>query len=528
MLDPGVTLGGRYELVDLIARGGMGEVWRADDLVLGRRVAVKALLPALAGEAGFTARFRAEARAMAALSHPGIVEIYDYGHADGVAYLVMQFVEGESLRALVDRDGALAPHRAMGLLAQAADAIHAAHRQGIVHRDVKPSNLLLRPDGRLALTDFGIARMVAGDRLTAADEILGTSSYLAPEQVTGAEVGPATDVYALGVVAYELVTGERPFTADTPLAVALQHVNDDPPALPADVPRPVRALIMRALAKEPDDRWPSAAALAQASRSAAHATRTAARAAATPAVSPGPEDTSAEAAPAADRPPTRKGTAPSGAATSRPPGTVAQAGAAAAAPAGDRRREGVPPPGHRRAPHGAPLRNRRLLAGAAAVLLLLVAALAYALTPSGGADPSGQDPGAGPSASSGAGTDPTAPTGTGPSGGTGPTPRATVTASSRPLPRPSGARPSPAAPSSPAAPQSPATATRTVPGMYGWREVEVVAELKRLGLIGTITYRATPDQCYAIEQSPAGGTVVAAGSTVDVVIATATDQCKQV
>ncbi|GAA1630104.1 protein kinase [Catellatospora bangladeshensis] len=522
MLDPGVTLGGRYELLDLIARGGMGEVWRADDLVLGRRVAVKALLPALAGEAGFTARFRAEARAMAALSHPGIVEIYDYGHADGVAYLVMQFVEGESLRALVDRDGAVDPHLAMGLLAQAADAIHAAHRQGIVHRDVKPSNLLLRPDGRLALTDFGIARMVAGDRLTAADEILGTSSYLAPEQVTGAEIGPATDVYALGVVAYELVTGDRPFNADTPLAVALQHVNDDPPALPADVPRPVRALIMRALAKEPDERWPSAAALAQASRSAAHATRTAARAAAASAVSPSTENTAA-----ADRPPhKRAAAAPSGSAASRPSRAVAPAGRAAPVPAGERSLADAMPPGHRRPLNAGPFRDRRLLAGAAGVLLLLVAALAYALTPSAGADPSGQDPGTAPSASTG--TDPAAPPGTGPSGSTAPTPRATVTASSRPLPRPSGAHPSPAAPSSPAAPQSPATTTRTVPGMYGWREVEVVAELKRLGLIGTITYRATPDQCHVLEQSPAGGTVVAAGSTVDVVIATATDQCKQV
>jgi serine/threonine-protein kinase len=519
-----VTLGGRYELLDLIARGGMGEVWRADDLVLGRRVAVKALLPALAGEAGFTARFRAEARAMAALSHPGIVEIYDYGHADGVAYLVMQFVEGESLRSLVDRDGALAPHRAMGLLAQAADAIHAAHRQGIVHRDVKPSNLLLRPDGRLALTDFGIARMVAGDRLTAADEILGTSSYLAPEQVTGAEVGPATDVYALGVVAYELVTGRRPFDADTPLAVALKHVNDDPPPLPAAVPRPVRALIMRALAKEPDDRWPSAAALAQASRSAAHATRTAAHAAATPAAAPGTEHTSAEASAEASAA-KRARAASSGAATSRPPRPVAAASAAAA---GDRSPARGTPPGHRRPLNGVPFRDRRLLAGAAGVLLLLVAALAYALTPSAGPDPSGQDPAAAPTVSTGAGTDPAVPPGTGPSGGTASTPRATVTASSRPLPRPSGSHPSPAAPGNPAAPQSPATTTRTVPGMYGGREVEVVAELKRLGLIGTITYRATPDQCYAIEQSPAGGTVVAAGSAVDVVIATATDQCKQV
>ncbi|WP_212830693.1 protein kinase [Catellatospora sp. TT07R-123] len=269
MLDPGMTLGGRYELAALIARGGMGEVWAADDTVLGRRVAVKVLLPNLAADPGFSARFRAEARAMAALSHPGIVEIYDYGQADGIAYLVMQFVEGESLSALVRRGGALERGYALRLMAQAARAIHAAHRQGIVHRDVKPANLLLRADGRLALTDFGIARIVAGDRLTATDEIQGTASYLAPEQVTGEDVGPATDVYALGVVAYELLTGKRPFTGDSPLSVALQHVHDDPPPLPPGIPALARTLVERALAKEPADRWPTAAAFADAAESAA-------------------------------------------------------------------------------------------------------------------------------------------------------------------------------------------------------------------------------------------------------------------
>ncbi|MFD0592764.1 protein kinase [Catellatospora coxensis] len=269
MLDPGLTLGGRYTLQVLIARGGMGEVWRAEDTVLGRRVAVKVLLPNLAVDPGFAARFRAEAQAMAALSDPGIVEIYDYGQADGIAYLVMQFVEGESLLSLVRRVGPLEPARAMRLLARAADAIHAAHLQGIVHRDVKPANLLLRQDGRLALTDFGIARIVAADRLTAAGEIFGTASYLAPEQVTGGDIGPATDVYALGVVAYEMLTQRRPFAGDTPLAVALQHVNEPPPDLPGSVPEPVRAVVMRALAKDPAERWPSAAALSAAASAAA-------------------------------------------------------------------------------------------------------------------------------------------------------------------------------------------------------------------------------------------------------------------
>ncbi|MEV4413063.1 serine/threonine-protein kinase [Catellatospora sp. NPDC049609] len=509
MLDPGMTLGGRYELVDLIARGGMGEVWRADDLVLGRRVAVKALLPNLAADPGFAARFRAEARAMAALSHPGIVEIYDYGHADEVAYLVMQFVEGESLSSLIGRDGALAPGPAMRLLAQAADAIHAAHVRGIVHRDVKPSNLLLRPDGRLALTDFGIARIVAADRLTAADEILGTASYLAPEQVTGDPVGPATDVYALGVVAYELVTGDRPFTGDTPLAVALQHVNDDPPELPPGVPAPVRALIVRALAKEPDHRWPTAAALARAARAAAHAPAeplSATGRSGGGATVPGTSSDEARITSAHGRTP-----APPGGTESGPRGT-----------------KEVPPAGSRALARAglAGTRRRGALAGAAAVLVLAAVA-GYALT--SGTD---QDPPA-------AGSDRPTPTATAAAtdapatGAAAPSatraPRATPTASGRAgTPRPSSTAAANPAATSPAAPASPAASTRKVPGMYGWREVEVTAELKRLGLIGRITYRATPDQCYAIEQTPAGGTVVAPGTTVDVVIATATDICKQV
>jgi serine/threonine-protein kinase len=148
------------------------------------------------------------------------------------------------------------------------EAIEAAHRQGIIHRDVKPANLLLRPDGRVALTDFGIARILAADRLTGADQIVGTSAYLAPEQVIGAEIGPATDVYALGVVAYELLAGGRPFTADTPFGVALKHVHEAPPPLPDSVPEPIRGVVLRAMAKDPAERWPSAAALAHAASTA--------------------------------------------------------------------------------------------------------------------------------------------------------------------------------------------------------------------------------------------------------------------
>jgi serine/threonine protein kinase len=292
MLQAGTTLGGRYVLAQLVARGGMGEVWRADDSLLGRTVAVKILLPSLSGDPGFAARFQAEARAMAALSDPGairstgigaglgpgtgtgnrelagIVEIYDYGQADGMAFLVMQYVDGESLHELLSRAGALPPAQVMSLVAQAGRALQVAHERGIVHRDVKPGNLLIRNDGRLLLTDFGIARMVASDRVTESGVIIGTAAYLSPEQVSGAPTTPATDVYALGVVAYECLTLRRPFEAETPIAVALMHTRDRPPPLRTQIPAEVRAVVMRALAKKPADRWPTARAMADAAQSA--------------------------------------------------------------------------------------------------------------------------------------------------------------------------------------------------------------------------------------------------------------------
>jgi serine/threonine-protein kinase len=255
-------------LRELIARGGMGEVWRAEDPVLSRSVAVKVLLPGLAADPSFAARFQSEARAMAALSDPGIVEVYDYGQTDGVAYLVMPFVDGESLHDLLNRAGPLPPRETMGVVAQAASALQLAHRSGIVHRDVKPGNLLVRADGRIVLTDFGIARAVEAEPVTAAGGLIGTAAYLAPEQISGGRVAPATDVYALGVVAYECLTLTRPFVADSPVGVALMHTRDEPPPLPDTVPLEVRHVVMRALAKDPDQRWPSARAMAEAATDA--------------------------------------------------------------------------------------------------------------------------------------------------------------------------------------------------------------------------------------------------------------------
>ncbi len=268
MLAPGTRLGGRYELREPVARGGMGEVWRADDPVLGRTVAIKVVLPSLSAEPGFAERFRTEARAMAALSDPSIVEVYDYGQVDGISYLVMPFIQGESLHELLNRVGPLAPREAMNVVAQVANALQQAHRSGIVHRDVKPGNLLVRPDGRLMLTDFGIARSVAAEPVTAGG-VVGTAAYLAPEQIAGSPVAPATDLYALGVVAYECLTMTQPFVADSPVGVALKHTHDEPPPLPDAIPTDVQHVVMRALAKDPDQRWPNAHAMAQAATDAA-------------------------------------------------------------------------------------------------------------------------------------------------------------------------------------------------------------------------------------------------------------------
>ncbi|GAA0808463.1 serine/threonine-protein kinase [Spirilliplanes yamanashiensis] len=269
MISPGVSLGGRYRLDERIAGGGMGDVWRGTDEVLGRTVAVKILLPALLDEPGFAERFRGEARTMATVNHPGVVDVYDYGSDQQIAFLVMEYVEGDALSRTLNRVGRLTPARTMALIAQAADALEAAHAKGIVHRDVKPGNLLVRPNGTLVLTDFGIARSALVGQLTMAGAVLGTASYISPEQASGNVATSASDVYALGVVAYQCLSGHRPFDGDTPIEIAMKHVRDSPRPLPADIPPAVRQIVERAMAKEPAARWPSAAALAAVARQAA-------------------------------------------------------------------------------------------------------------------------------------------------------------------------------------------------------------------------------------------------------------------
>ena len=252
-------LADRYRLVERIATGGMGEVWRAQDVLLGRDVAVKTLKEQFVGDPDFRARFRAEARHAGRLGHPGIASVYDFGETDGSAWLVMELVEGEPLSSLLRREGALSVDRTLDLVAQAAAALQAAHEGGVVHRDVKPGNLLVRPDGVLKVTDFGIASATDAVPLTQTGSVVGTAYYLSPEQAAGRTATPASDVYSLGVVAYECLAGRRPFPGDNPVAVALAHLQAPVPPLRAAVPQPVRELVLRALAKDPADRFPGAA-----------------------------------------------------------------------------------------------------------------------------------------------------------------------------------------------------------------------------------------------------------------------------
>jgi serine/threonine protein kinase len=270
----GVLLSGRYRLEQRIAAGGMGEVWRGSDEVLGRPVAVKLLRHAYIGDESLASRFRAEARYAASLSHPGIAQVFDYGEQDtrpggdsgrGGAYLVMELVPGEPLSAILARSGQLSPEVTLDIIGQAACALQAAHASGIVHRDIKPGNLLVTADGRVKITDFGIARAVQAahaGHLTQTGMVMGTAQYVSPEQASGLRVTHASDVYSLGVVAYECLAGAPPFAADALIALALAHVREVPPPLPPSVPPLVCDMVMRMLAKRPEDRPASAQAVA--------------------------------------------------------------------------------------------------------------------------------------------------------------------------------------------------------------------------------------------------------------------------
>jgi serine/threonine-protein kinase len=274
----GSTLGGRYTLVSLIASGGMGDVWEATDDVLQRQVAVKVLRP-MTDDESFLERFRDEARGSAALHHPNIASVFDYGEESGTAYLVMELVPGHTLTELIRRSGGadpalsgvepalcagMPPGEVRSIVGQAALALAAAHESGVVHRDVKPANIIVTPDGQVKLTDFGIARLGDGSGHTATGDVLGTPHYISPEAALGRTATPASDIYALGIVAHEMLTGRRPFDHPMPVATALAQIHDDPPPLPESVPADLRAVVASCLSKDQGERPPSARAVAAA------------------------------------------------------------------------------------------------------------------------------------------------------------------------------------------------------------------------------------------------------------------------
>jgi eukaryotic-like serine/threonine-protein kinase len=257
-------LAGRYRLRRWLAAGGMGQVWQAVDEVLGRPVAVKLLRDEYAQDPSFVRRLRAEARHGAAVTHPGIASVFDYGEvtraagAEPTAFLVMELVDGEPLSSLLAQKGRLGLNRSLEIVGQAAVAVGAAHRVGLVHRDIKPANLLVCPDGTVKVTDFGVALVLGQGQRDQRELMLGTAGYLSPEQAVGQPATAASDLYALGVVAYECLAGRRPFTGEHPIAVCLAHLLQPPPPLPLDVPGEVRGLVAQAMAKQPTRRPPDA------------------------------------------------------------------------------------------------------------------------------------------------------------------------------------------------------------------------------------------------------------------------------
>ncbi|MEN9933840.1 MAG: hypothetical protein RLZZ387_419 [Chloroflexota bacterium] len=266
------VLNNRYELEQKIGEGGMARVYRGRDLRLNRRVAVKVLHPHHASDVGFLQRFHHEAQAAANLHHPAIVDVYDVGQDDGIHYIVMEYVDGSDLKSLIRR-GPLSPEQAIPIAAAAAEGLEAAHRLGMVHRDVKPQNIILGPDGHVKITDFGIAKSGLSTAMTETGVTFGTADYISPEQAQGQQATPRSDVYALGVTLYEMLTGRLPFTGDNSIAVAMQHVSVDPPPPRMFNPRvspQLEALVLRALSKRAEDRPASAREFARLLRGYQH------------------------------------------------------------------------------------------------------------------------------------------------------------------------------------------------------------------------------------------------------------------
>jgi serine/threonine-protein kinase len=267
MIEQGITINGRYRVDRLLGEGGMATVYVGHDLLLGRDVAIKALRPQYAADPQFRARFRREAQAAAGFAHPNIIDIYDVGEVAGVPYFVMEYVRGQTLKEIIDREGPFHPDDVAGLLQQLCSALDYAHERGYVHRDVKPQNILVSDDGHAIVVDFGIAKGLADSDLTDAGSGFGTVHYISPEQASGLVATPASDIYSAGIVAYEMLTRMVPFDADTPVGIAMQHIQEPPPppsSLLPSIPPAVDAIVLRALDKDPTRRFPSSGAFARA------------------------------------------------------------------------------------------------------------------------------------------------------------------------------------------------------------------------------------------------------------------------
>ena len=269
MTADGRTYGGRYAIIERVGTGGMAEVYRARDELLGREVAVKVLSERFSRDRSFVERFRREAQAAANLNHPNIVSLFDYGSDDGTYFIVMEFIDGSSLSDIVHREGALMPERAAEIASDVAKALERAHAQGLVHRDIKSGNIMITRTGQTKVTDFGIARAVGRDgeqTMTQTGMVIGTAAYLSPEQAQGNPVDGRSDVYSLGVVLFEMLTGRTPFSGDSALSIAYKHVREDarpPSELNRDVSPQLDAITLKALAKNPDNRYSTAAEMSE-------------------------------------------------------------------------------------------------------------------------------------------------------------------------------------------------------------------------------------------------------------------------